>query len=151
MRESIINIIDKGAFDFTVSVEDKFILDCLALNDNDPVKCDEYLRQLWADGYDENAEIYKIEDVFGGIYHGVGEDCTDDIVAYLDKIITTGFNEMLDEEILEGDPRVGCVVVDATLAEILQLLMDKYTFEGVENSWTKFCYYEQYFCSATPK
>jgi hypothetical protein len=31
--------------------------------------------------------------------------------------------------------------VDARLAELLQMLMDKYTFAGVENSWTKLCYY----------
>jgi len=27
------------------------------------------------------------------------------------------------------------------LAEILQMLMDKYTFEDVDNSWLKLCYY----------
>ena len=27
------------------------------------------------------------------------------------------------------------------LAEILQKLMDKYTFEDVDNSWLKICYY----------
>ena len=30
---------------------------------------------------------------------------------------------------------------DAKLAELLLMLMDKFTFEGVENSWTKVCYY----------
>ena len=58
---------------------------------------------------------------------------------------------IIEEVIAEGDARIGCVAVDAELAKILQQLMDKYTFEGVENSWLKLCYYEQYFCAATPK
>jgi hypothetical protein len=40
--------------------------------------------------------------------------------------------------------RQGCVAVDARLAEILQLLMDKYTFENVDHSWVKLCYYYDY-------
>ena len=39
----------------------------------------------------------------------------------------------------------GCIPVDKQLADILQQLMDKYTFAGVDNSWTKLCYYYQYF------
>ena len=35
----------------------------------------------------------------------------------------------------------GCVAVDKELGEILQKLMDKYSLSGVENSWTKLCYY----------
>ena len=50
----------------------------------------------------------------------------------------------------KNDPRIGCVAVDAELAEALWKLMDKYTFEGVEFSWLKLCYYEQYFSAATP-
>ena len=37
--------------------------------------------------------------------------------------------------------REGCVLVDENLAEILQALMDKFTFEGVDNAWLKMCYY----------
>ena len=48
----------------------------------------------------------------------------------MDKIITSGSKE-----------QIGCVVVDQELAELLQLLMDKYTFKNVEHSWTKLCYY----------
>ena len=40
--------------------------------------------------------------------------------------------------------RIGCVEVDERLAEILQLLMDKYTFENVDHSWTKLCYFYDY-------
>jgi hypothetical protein len=42
-----------------------------------------------------------------------------------------------------------CVEVDETLASILWSLMDKYTFEGVENSWLKVCYYYRYYGPAT--
>ena len=35
----------------------------------------------------------------------------------------------------------GCVAVDAELAALLQMVMDKYSFRGVKNSWTKLCYY----------
>lgn len=38
----------------------------------------------------------------------------------------------------------GCVKVDAEFARVLGLLMDKYTFEGVEYSWVKLCYYFKY-------
>ena len=44
----------------------------------------------------------------------------------------------------EGKPEDGCVVVTAELAELLQMLMDKFTFEGVEYSWCKLCYYYDY-------
>lgn len=37
----------------------------------------------------------------------------------------------------------GLIRVDEQLQEILQLLMDKYTFSGVENSWMRFCYFYQ--------
>ena len=39
---------------------------------------------------------------------------------------------------------MGCVVVDEHLAEILQKIMDKYTFENVDDSWIKMCYYYNY-------
>ena len=58
---------------------------------------------------------------------------TNEIKGYLSKMYTGSATE-----------RVGCVPVDARLAEILQLLMDKYTFENVDNSWTKLCYYYDY-------
>ena len=38
----------------------------------------------------------------------------------------------------------GCVKVNEEFAEILGLLMDKYTFAGIEESWVKLCYYYKY-------
>ena len=103
------------------------------MNDNDAEKTDEYLRGMWGADYDSYAEIYQLDDVFAGRYHGKGEDLTDEINAYVGKIIKSGSVE-----------KRGCVPVDEELAELLQKLMDKYTFQGVEYSWTKLCYYYEH-------
>ena len=121
-----------GGFDFSKSETDGEILAYLKQNNNDTEKTDEYLKKLWGEEYDANAEIYQIDDIFAGRYHGNGDDRTEDIKKYLGKIIKS------------GDELNGCVVVDEELAEILQELMDKYTFEDVENSWLKLCYYYDY-------
>ena len=126
-------LIELGGFDFSKTEEDLQILAYMAKNNNDPKATDAYLKNLWGDDYEANKELYQIEDVFAGKYHGKGVDLTDEIEAYLDKIITTGSEE-----------RRGCVPVDAKLAELLQKLMDKYTFADVDHSWTKMCYYYDY-------
>ena len=138
-----------------MSENDKYILelrDNMATNTeyNNRDNFKEFLKEYWGDTYQESFEIYKVDEVLEGKYHGSGEDYTAEISKYLDKVIKVGYNAQLGEIIAEGDSRIGCVVVDETLANILQTLMDTYTFEGVENSWAKLCYYEQYFCSATP-
>ena len=86
--------------------------------------------ELWGDSYAEWEEVYKLDEVLNEIYHGPGADLTDDIQEYVSKMITNSAPEL-----------EGCVLVDAELAQLLQALMDKYTFEGVKNSWTKLCYY----------
>ncbi len=126
-------LIDKGAFDFSKDENDMMILGYMAQNDNDVEKTDAYLKNMWGEEYEANAESYKIKDVFKGRYHGKGEDLTDEISAYLDDIITSGSEE-----------RIGCVPVDAKLAELLSKLMTKFTFENVEQSWLKLCYYYDY-------
>lgn len=129
---SIIEMIDMHGFDFSKSETDGEILAYLKQNDNDVEKTKKYLKKLWGDEYDANAEIYQLDDVFAGRYHGDGDDLTEDIKKYLSRVDKSGTE--LD----------GCVVVDEELAEILQQLMDKYTFEEVENSWLKICYYYDY-------
>lgn len=57
-----------------------------------------------------------------------GEDCTAEAQTYAQKMITEG-------------ELAGFVPVDARLAELLQMLMDKYTFAGIEDSWLKLCGY----------
>lgn len=126
-------MIDMGGFDFSKSEEDLMILAYMKANNNDVAATREYLKNMWGEEYSQNAELYQIEDVFEGTYHGKGEDKTAEIQAFLDDIITSGSAELR-----------GCVVVTEELAELLQLLMDKYTFAGVDHSWTKLCYYYQY-------
>ena len=164
LSHSLIEMIDMGAFDFSRTENDQYILNYIALNDNDVEKCDEYLRNLWGDTYEEYAEIYKLQEVYntfvnGGDYHGKGKNYTDLARSYVDKIIVEGYNEQLGEVIAKDDARIGCVVVTKDLADLLQLIMNKYTFMNgvepnqtpVENSWAKLCYYTQYFNAATPK
>ena len=126
---SIIEMIEMGGFDFSKSETDGEILAYMAQNDNDVEKTDAYLKKLWGEDYDANAEIYQLDDIYAGRYHGDGPDLTAEMRAYAKKIDKS------------GTEKHGCVVVDERLAEILQLLMDKYTFEGVDNSWIKLCYY----------
>ena len=126
-------MIDMGGFDFSKTETDLEILGYLQKFNNDVEATDAYLRQYWGEDYDTNAESYQLADVFEGRYHGRGEDYTQEMRSYLDQMITTGPEELR-----------GCVVVTERLAELLQLLMDKYTFSGVDHSWTKLCYYYQH-------
>ena len=126
-------MIEKGGFDFSKTEEDLYVLNYLNKYDGDVEAADAYLREMWGDTYDDYAEIYQVEDVYEGIYHGTGEDLTEAISAYLDDIITG-----------RGEELEGCVVVDEELGRILQLLMDKYTFQNVDHAWTKLCYYYDY-------
>ncbi len=129
---SIMNMIELGGFDFSKTETDGEILAYFKQNDYDVDKTIEYLKGLWGEDYDENVDIYQIEDIFEGRYHGNGEDYTSEMREYAKKIDKS------------SGERNGCVVVDERLAELLQLLMDKYTFEDVENSWLKVCYYYDY-------
>lgn len=123
-------LIELGAFDFSKDESDTYVLTALKYNDNDPEKTVQYLRTQWGADFEANYEMFKVEEVLDGIYHGKGQDYTDVMRQYEKKIINSGASELR-----------GCVVVDEQLAEILQMLMDKYTFEGVETSWRKMCYY----------
>jgi len=126
-------MIDLGGFDFSKTEEDLYVLGALNKFDGDQEKTIAYLKSEWGEDYEANAAQYQIDDVFAGKYHGAGGDKTEDIKAYISQMITSG-------------PKVenGCVVVTEELAEILQLLMDKYTFAGVDQSWLKLCYYYDY-------
>ncbi len=126
-------MIDMGGFDFSKTEDDLYVLGVLEAQDNDPQKAIDYLKAYWGEDYESYAEIYQLEDVLEGKYHGKGEDYTEEMRGYLDDIITSGSKELQ-----------GCVVVTERLAELLQLLMDKYTFENVDNSWIKLCYYYDY-------
>lgn len=126
-------VIDLNGFDFSKSENDLYILSVLKKHNGDQEKTIAYLKNLWGEDFDAEAEEYKLDDVLAGKYHGSGKDMTAAIKAYISKVITSGPEE-----------EIGCVVVTKELAEILQLLMDKYTFPGVEQSWLKLCYYYDY-------
>lgn len=130
--QSILKMIDMDGFNFSLDETDQIVLAKLKELGGDKDACRNYYKELWGDSYAEWADIYKLEEVLAGTYHGMGKDLTDDITEYVDKMIK--YSDEAPE--LEG-----CVPVDAGLAEILQQLMDKYSFKGVEHSWTKLCYY----------
>lgn len=134
INKSIAQMIEMGAFNFSLSETDQMVLTKLTELGDNKEATREYYRGIWGTEYAEWAEIYKLEEVLAGRYHGAGEDLTDEISDYLDDLITK----------TESAELAGCVAVDAELASILQQLMDKYTFEGVKNSWTKLCYYYRY-------
>lgn len=124
-------MIDLGGFDFSRTEYDQYILTILAQHNYDVAATDAYLREYWGADYEENAAEYKLQEVYEGINHGQSRDYTAEMRGYLSKMITSGDTK-------------GCIPVDERLAELLQMLMDKYTFAGVENSWTKLCYYYDY-------
>ncbi len=130
-EDTLSALIEKGAFDFTLTDSDEYILNYVKLY-GDNTKAE--LERIWGEEYEARAEIYLVDDVLAGKTHGTGTDRTDEIKVYLDRLIATS------EEAPELE---GCVPVDAALAELLQALMDKYTFAGVDDSWRKLCYYYQ--------
>ena len=121
-------MIDMGGFDFSKTEQDLYVISILEKYHYDVDAADTYLRSYWGEDYEENAQEYMLQDVYAGTYHGRGQDFTEEMRGYLSKMIRTGAAE-------------GCVAVDARLAQLLQLIMDKYTFAGVDHSWTKLCYY----------
>lgn len=135
-------MINKGGFDFTLSADDEQILHYLEMHKGDQEATLDYINNL--------PVVYDMEtvlDVFAGKYHGlcdsdgdpikdangnpINYDMTEEMRTYLDKMISDSEHPELE----------GCVPVDARLAEMLQSLVDKYSFAGVEYSWLKLCYY----------
>ena len=128
---SIAEMIEMDGFNFSYSETDEIVLAKLKALNNDVEACRAYFIEYWGESYAEWDAEYHLDEVFAGIYHGEGEDYTARMQAYLAKMITNP----------ETPELIGCVAVDAELAAMLQVLMDKYTFPGVEHSWTKLCYY----------
>lgn len=132
--QSIVDLIASGSFNFAITDDDQWIIDYyeyfeeLDFNGTDFETC---MREVWGENFEANWEELEVDDVLAGYYHGSGEDLTPIMQKYVDQIIKSGELE-------------GCVPVDEELGNALQMLMDKYTFEGVDHSWTKLCYYYQY-------
>ena len=131
-NQSILKMIDLGAFDFSKTETDGEILGYLNENGGDVDATIAYLKELWGEDYEENYETYMVDDILAGRYHGRGEDYTEEMRAYA-ALMDTSETELY-----------GCVPVDERLAEILQLLVTKYTFDNVDHCWTKVCYYYDY-------
>ncbi len=84
----------------------------------------EDIEHLWKD-------IYKMDDVSKGKYHGIGEDMTEVINKYI---------ALMDDN--EDYPeRQGCVAVTEELADLLSDLYSKYVFDDVAHDFLKFCFY----------
>ncbi|MBQ2805969.1 MAG: TlpA family protein disulfide reductase [Clostridia bacterium] len=129
---SVLEMINMNAFNFKYSEGDLLIMSYM---ERYPDNTKEKLQEIWGDAFEEYAEEYKLDEVLAGTYHGMGDDMTELAKKYAGMILPAS------EEAPELE---GCVAVDAELAELLQLLMDKYTFEGVDHSWTKLCFYYQH-------
>lgn len=129
---SLLETIELGGFNFIYNEYDKIVLNKLEEYNGDVDACRNYYKDLWGDSYAEWEEIYQLEEILAGKYHGTGEDLTAEIKTYLAKMLPYDSNAPELE---------GCVAVDARLAEILQEFMDNYSLSGVDHSWTKVCYY----------
>ncbi len=152
-NQTLERMIDMGGFDFTYSDRDVFILDLIEKHG----KGDAFqaaLRQEWGDAtiedengnvislFDSYYELFKVDEVLQGIYHGSGDDKTEWVRAYMNA------NIILNNE--EHPELNGCVPLTQELAEVLQLLLNKYTFK-VDKSWTKVCCYYQQFGPDVPE
>ncbi|MBQ4141635.1 MAG: TlpA family protein disulfide reductase [Clostridia bacterium] len=128
---TIIDMINLNGFNYKYTEEDLYIMFLMLLHGD---KLKDHLKSEWGESYEEQYENYKVDDVLAGIYHGGGEDYSEIIKEYAKLAVDNP----------ENPERSGCVPVDEKLAEILQALMDKYTFKDVDHSWTKVCYYYRY-------
>lgn len=138
--DNVTGMIDMGGFDFTRTEEDEYILSILRAQGNDKEATINYLKETWDTKYDDYCETYQVEDVLAGRYHGTGKDCTEEIRKYISQVDNSANVE-----------RNGCVLATKELTDLLQMLMDKYTFSGVEHSWTKLCYYYDYLGPEIPE
>ncbi len=131
-NQGVTGMIDMGGFDFSKTENDMYVLSIIEAQGSVDA-ADKYLKELWGEDYEGYAEEYQLKDVYAGKYHGTGKDYTEAIRAYCSQIDKSSSTE-----------RNGCVVVTKELAEILQMIMEKYTFEDVDHAWTKLCYYYDY-------
>lgn len=135
---SISELIEIGAFDFTTSADDDWILELIDTYGKDGVA--DYLKTVWEDAeeYALNYEAFKVDDVLNGRMHPLGEDMTERMREILAESLITA--ETCDK----SEKEVGCVKVTEELRNILTLLLDKHVFADIEEGYTKMCYYYQY-------
>lgn len=132
--QSLLDLIEYGYFDFSKTEDDHWVIDYYEMleaenfNGTDFETC---MKEIWGDDFSWKWEELNVDEVLDGIYHGDGKDMTSVAKKYANKITKSG-------------ELAGCVAVNKELGEVLQMLMDKATFNGVENSWIKLCYYYDY-------
>ncbi len=132
-ENSILRTLESHPYAFNFSVtEDDFKAITAWENANKDV---DTLKEIWGEDFEANWAKYKMDDIIIGKYHGKGADYTAELKSYVDKMIN---DENAPMELN------GCVAVDERLAEILQDIVGKYTFENVAGAWKKLCYYYEY-------
>jgi len=130
---SLEEAVNMGAFNFEKTSLDREIEEYIPFFAEEGIDEVQGFKDLWGE-YLYAQRVGVINDVKNGIYHGPG-DYTEQIRVYLDQVITDSENVELN----------GCIEVTEELAEILQTYMDIYTFEDVEHSWTKLCFYYKHY------
>jgi len=115
-------------------------------------------------GYNDAEELvqfYVCRDAEGNEYYveTIGEDGKTEENGYtyvkftaeeLESMKNANFTEYVKTYVTENmitdesSELYGCVKVDEKFAVVLGLLMDKYTFQDVDYSWVKLCYYFKY-------
>ena len=90
-----------------------------------------YVTEIGADGYTEENGYTYIKFTPEELEDFASANCTEYVTKYVEENMITD----------ESSELYGCVKVDERFAYVLGMLMDKYTFAGVEGSWLKLCYY----------
>lgn len=129
--QSVLDLIKANSFNFALTDDDQWVLDYydyLQERDFNGTDFETCMKEIWGEDFEAKWDELQVEDVLAGYYHGHGKDYTELMNTYANKMIASGELK-------------GCVAVTEELAEALQALMDKYTFSGVDHSWTKLCYY----------
>ena len=93
-----------------------------------------YVLEVGADGYTEENGYTYVKFDESDLESFANINCTQ----YVKDYVATNMITDTESELY------GCVKVDEQFAYVLGLLMDKYTFANVENSWVKLCYYFKY-------
>lgn len=137
--ETILSALEKGIFDFTKvqSYNDDGTVDLIpSVDENGEIIYDTVIVEGVAT---QKARILRVKDAEGNDTEI--RDYSADVQAYVDNMIRADADETT---VSLNDLAAGCVAVDKKLAYILQYLVDKTSFNGVPNAWTKLCYYYEY-------
>ena len=90
-----------------------------------------YVTEIGADGYTEENGYTYVKFTTEELENLNSANCTEYVTKYVEENMITD----------ETSELYGCVKVDEQFAYVLSMLMDKYTFAGIEGSWLKLCYY----------